>query len=42
MAELRRENPSMTTRELAAKSNPPVTKATAHRRLQKLIKLADY
>jgi cell division protein WhiA len=42
MAELRRENPSMTTKELAAKSNPPVTKATAHRRLQKLIKLAEY
>ncbi len=41
MAELRRENPSMTTKELAAKSNPAVTKATAHRRLQKLIRLSE-
>ena len=41
MAELRREHPSLSTRELAAKSNPPVTKATAHRRLKRLIQLAE-
>src|SRR5204863_8412969 len=41
MAEPRRENPSLSTRALAAKSNPPVTKATAHRRLQTLIRLPE-
>jgi DNA-binding protein WhiA len=39
-AELRLRHPSATLAELAAKSRPRTTKATAHRRLQKLIKLA--
>jgi cell division protein WhiA len=41
IADLRREHPSLSVRELAKKSNPPVSKATAYRRLQKLIYLAD-
>jgi cell division protein WhiA len=40
-AELRRRNPSDSLAELAAKCNPPATKATVHRRLQRLIRLAD-
>jgi cell division protein WhiA len=41
MAALRRENPSLSVRELALKARPPVTKATAYRRLQKLVRLAE-
>ena len=41
IADLRRAHPSLSVRELAKKSNPPVSKATAYRRLKKLIFLAD-
>src|SRR5262249_28910413 len=41
IADLRRDHPSLSVGELAKKSNPPVSKATAYRRLQKLIYLAD-
>lgn len=40
IAELRVEHPSLSTRELAERCDPPVTKPTAHRRLQKLVRLA--
>ncbi len=40
-AELRLRNPSVTLTELAAKCRPPVTKATIHRRLARLIELSD-
>jgi DNA-binding protein WhiA len=40
IGELRIRHPSATLAELAAKSRPRTTKATAHRRLQKLIQLA--
>jgi cell division protein WhiA len=41
MAELRLQHPSLSVRELALKAHPPVSKATAYRRLQTLIRLAD-
>jgi DNA-binding protein WhiA len=41
IGELRIRHPSATLAELAAKSRPRTTKATAHRRLQKLIRLAE-
>jgi DNA-binding protein WhiA len=41
IAELRLRHPSATLRELADKSRPRMTKATAHRRLQKLVRLAE-
>jgi DNA-binding protein WhiA len=41
MAALRRENTSLSVRELALKARPPVTKATAYRRLRKLVRLAE-
>jgi cell division protein WhiA len=41
IAELRLRHPSATLTELAAKSRPRTTKATAHRRLQKLVRLAE-
>lgn len=41
IAELRLRHPSATLAELARKSRPRTTKATAHRRLQKLIRLAE-
>jgi DNA-binding protein WhiA len=41
MAELRRENPSLSVRELALKTQPPVSKATAYRRLRQLVRLAE-
>ena len=41
VAELRLRNPSASLRELAAKCRPPVTKATAHRRLSRLVRLAE-
>ncbi len=41
IAELRLRHPSLSLRELAAKCRPPATKAAAHRRLRKLIQLAE-
>jgi DNA-binding protein WhiA len=40
-AELRVEHPSLSVRELALEFSPPVTKGTAYRRLQRLVRLAD-
>jgi DNA-binding protein WhiA len=40
IADLRLRYPSLTLRELAAKCRPPATKASAHRRLQRLVRLA--
>jgi cell division protein WhiA len=42
IAELRLRHPSSSLRELAAKCRPPATKATAHRRLNRLVNLADH
>jgi DNA-binding protein WhiA len=41
IAELRLEHPSLSLRELALKCRPPATKASAHRRVAKLIRLAE-
>src|SRR5262249_62239859 len=41
IAELRQRHPSASLRELAAKCRPPATKAAAHRRLGRLVALAD-
>ena len=41
IAELRVKHPSLSLRELGAKCNPPVTKATAHRRLRAVVRLAQ-
>lgn len=41
IAELRVKHPALPLRELAAKCRPPTTKAAAHRRLVKLVRLAD-
>jgi DNA-binding protein WhiA len=41
IGELRLRHPSATLAELAAKSRPRTTKATAHRRLQRLVRLAQ-
>jgi DNA-binding protein WhiA len=41
VAELRLRHPSLSLRELAAKCRPPATKAAVHRRLRKLIQLAE-
>lgn len=41
IAELRLRHPSLSLRELAAKCRPPVTKASAQRRLAMLIRLAQ-
>jgi len=41
LAELRIEHPSLSLRELALKCRPPVTKASAHRRMNALIRLAE-
>jgi DNA-binding protein WhiA len=40
IADLRARHPSLSLRELAAKCRPPATKAAAHRRLTRLIRLA--
>lgn len=40
IAELRLRYPSLALRELGAKCEPPVTKATAHRRLRAVVRLA--
>lgn len=41
LAELRLAHPALSLRELGLKCHPPATKATIHRRLQKLIRLAE-
>ena len=41
IAELRLRHPSLALRELGAKCDPPVTKATAHRRLKAVTRLAQ-
>ena len=41
IAQLRLEHASFTLRELAERCDPPTTKATAHRRLRRLERLAD-
>jgi DNA-binding protein WhiA len=40
IAELRLRHPSLALRELGAKCDPPVSKASAHRRLQAILRLA--
>ena len=40
VAELRLRHPSLSLRELALKCRPPTTKATAHRRLRKIVQLS--
>jgi cell division protein WhiA len=41
LAELRLAHPALSLRELGLKCRPPATKATVHRRLTKLMRLAD-
>jgi cell division protein WhiA len=41
LAELRLRHPTASVRELAAKASPPLTKASAQRRLQSIVRLAD-
>jgi DNA-binding protein WhiA len=41
VAELRRRNPSLSLRELAARCRPPATKTAVHRRLKRLVRLAE-
>jgi cell division protein WhiA len=41
IAELRVRHPSLSLRELGAKCDPPVTKATAHRRLRTVVRIAQ-
>ena len=41
VAELRLRHPAASLRELASWCEPPVSKAAAHRRLQRLIRLAE-
>jgi DNA-binding protein WhiA len=41
IAELRLAHPSLSLRELALKCRPPATKASAHRRVRRLIRLAE-
>jgi DNA-binding protein WhiA len=41
IAALRLDNPSVSLRELALKCDPPATKAAAHRRLRKLVEMAE-
>jgi len=40
-AELRLRHPSLSLAELARKCRPPVTKATLHRRLRRLVEVAE-
>jgi DNA-binding protein WhiA len=42
IAELRLRHPSLSLRELAAKCDPPASKAAAHRRLRTLLRLAQF
>jgi len=41
IAELRLRHPTLPLRELALRCDPPATKSAAHRRLRKLVRLAD-
>ena len=41
VAELRLRNPALSLRELAARCRPPATKTAVHRRLKRLVRLAD-
>jgi DNA-binding protein WhiA len=41
VAELRMKHPALSLRELALKCRPPTTKAAVHRRLRKLVRLAE-
>jgi len=41
IAELRLRHPSASLRELAAKARPPISKASAHRRLQAVVQLLE-
>ena len=41
IAELRLRHPSLSLRELARRCRPPASKAAAHRRLRKLVRLAE-
>jgi cell division protein WhiA len=41
LAELRLKNPSLSLRDLARKCDPPVSKATAHRRARTLLRIAQ-
>jgi hypothetical protein len=41
IAELRVRYPFLSLRELAQRCEPPATKAAAHRRLQRLVRLAQ-
>jgi DNA-binding protein WhiA len=41
VADLRLRYPAASLRELAARTDPPVTKAAVHRRLRRLVELAD-
>jgi DNA-binding protein WhiA len=41
LAELRLEHPSLSLRELASTCRPPLPKASVHRRLRKLVELAE-
>jgi cell division protein WhiA len=41
IAELRLRHPTLSLRELALKCDPPATKSAAHRRLRKLVRLAE-
>jgi hypothetical protein len=41
IAELRLRHPSLSLRELARRCRPPTSKAAAHRRLRKLVRLAE-
>jgi DNA-binding protein WhiA len=42
IADLRARHPTLSLQELGAKCRPPATKATAHRRLRKLLEIAEY
>jgi DNA-binding transcriptional regulator WhiA len=41
VAALRLRYPTLSLRELAARCDPPTTKASVHRRLEKLVLLAE-
>ena len=41
IADLRLEHPSLSLRELGLKCRPPLAKASVHRRLQALVRLAE-
>ena len=41
IAELRLRHPSLSLRELGEKCRPPLAKASVHRRMQKLVELAQ-